>query len=340
VTLMTREDGCADDGGRETLEFDHQHVETSKNRSPGKMKVDPAFEVLSLTAQEFLQAQGITSALNFMANNANELAPAWIKWNEGAFKTTKATSDLRCWKRKVHHRWSSSSTKEGAVPRSNQFAEVLFIQKPVAEAAVPTVEVAPALRVLESEAREFLIAQGITTAEAFLSTKTVTMVNALMDWRALAKKEPLSFNATKQVISKWQRCLRELQSNMSGQPLVEQDDTLKTLSLKLRHFLSSQGIATAEAFLSTNETTIVNALIVWRKRWDSSEGSTRAASDCISKWKRVLRERQSSMSGEPLVELDAELKTLTPIARRFLSLQGIATAEAFSRPTKLQLRMH
>jgi hypothetical protein len=58
------------------------------------MEVDPAFVVLSPTAQEFLQAQGITSALNFIAINANEMAPAWVEWNAGAFKTNKATGDL------------------------------------------------------------------------------------------------------------------------------------------------------------------------------------------------------------------------------------------------------
>jgi hypothetical protein len=66
---------------------------------------------LNPTAQKFLQAQGITSALNFMATNASELPSVWVEWNEGAFKTGKATSELCCWKRKMQHRWFSSSAK-------------------------------------------------------------------------------------------------------------------------------------------------------------------------------------------------------------------------------------
>jgi hypothetical protein len=124
-----------------------------KSRNLGKMSVDPAFVVLSLTAQIFLQAQGITSVLDFMAANANELAPAWIEWNEGAFTTTKATADLHCWKREVQHEWSSNSTKKGATPRSNHVAGALLTQKPVAEVEAPTVEVAPELFDLKSTGR-------------------------------------------------------------------------------------------------------------------------------------------------------------------------------------------
>jgi hypothetical protein len=96
-----------------------------------------------------------------------------------------------------------------------------------------------------------------------------------------------------------------------------------------RRFLSSQGIATAEAFLSTHTATTANALMDWRKQQDSSECSIAVAQGCIYYWKAKLREQQSSMSGESLVGLDAELKELSPMARQFLSSQGIAAAEAF-----------
>jgi hypothetical protein len=155
-----------DDGRGETLASDGKHFETSKDRNLGMMEVDPGFVVLSPTAQEFLQAQGITSALNFIAINANDLAPAWVEWNKGAFTTNKATTDLQCWKRKVQNQWSSNSTKEGATSGSTHVPGALLSQRPVTQTRAPTVEVVPALRVLESEAREFLIAQGIATAEA------------------------------------------------------------------------------------------------------------------------------------------------------------------------------
>jgi hypothetical protein len=230
------------------LASDGQNVETSKNRSIDKMKVDPAFVVLSPRAQEFLQAQGIASALNFIAINANDLAPAWIEWNEGAFKTNKAISDLQCWKRKVRYQWSSSSAKGAtpplsnhavteavlkqssvaeaeaptvevvpalrfleSAPLSNHVTEAVLKQSSVAEALAPIIEVVPALRVLGSEAREFLIAQGIATVEAFLSTKSRTMADALMDWRARSKKEPSSFIVAQNCIYKWKRRLRDRQ---------------------------------------------------------------------------------------------------------------------------------
>jgi hypothetical protein len=168
-----------DDSRGETLASDGKYFETSKNRNLGMMEVDPAFMVLSPTAQEFLQAQGIASALNFIAINANDLAPAWVEWNAGTLKTNKATADLQCWKRKVRHQWSSNSTKQGATPLSNHVTEAVLSQRPVAEEVAPTIELLPFLRFLESETRECLIAQGIATTEAFLSTKSRAMADAL-----------------------------------------------------------------------------------------------------------------------------------------------------------------
>jgi hypothetical protein len=384
-----------DDGRRETLASGGKNFEISKNRNLSIMEVDPAFVVLSPTAQEFLQAQGITSALTFMAINANDLAPAWIEWNEGTLKTKKATMDLQCWKRRVQHQWSSSSTKEGATPLSNHVAGALLSQRPVAEevaptveavpalrflesappssyvteavlkqssdaeveaptvevvpalrslesappsnhvaeavlkqssvaeAEAPTVEVVPALRFLESEAREFLFTQGIRTAEAFLSTKTGAMADALMDWRARSKKEPLSLVTVKNRINKWKRSVREHQSSMSGEPLVELDADLKTLSSMARHFLSSQGIATVETFLLTKSATMVNAMMDWRNQWDSGENSIKMARDRICRWKtsvRVLQSSRQDASGALVPELDV----LSPTGQPFLSMQSIS----------------
>jgi hypothetical protein len=96
-----------------------------------------------------------------------------------------------------------------------------------------------------------------------------------------------------------------------------------------RQFLSSQGIATAEAFLSANTATTANALMDWRKQWESREYSMASAQACIYQWKHRLRQLQPSIPREPLIEQDAELQNLSPMARQFLSSQGIATAEAF-----------
>jgi GH18 family chitinase len=116
------------DSRRETLASDDcRNVETSKNRNPVTTKADPAFVVLSPTAQEFLQAQEITSALNFTATNTKELAPAWIEWSgEGASKTNgKAMSEIQCWKREVRYQVSAAAlNSQGEVPDSH--AEVGF----------------------------------------------------------------------------------------------------------------------------------------------------------------------------------------------------------------------
>jgi chitodextrinase len=53
------------------------------------------------------------------------------------------------------------------------------------------------------------------------------------------------------------------------------------------------------------------ALMEWRNQCESSECSFVVARQCSYEWKEWLRERQSSMSGEFLVELPAELKTET-----------------------------
>jgi hypothetical protein len=254
---------------------DGQKVEASpESRNPGKMKVDPAFEDLSSTAQEFLQAQGITSALHFVLASTNGLTQAWIEWNKGAFKTDKARSDVRLWKRKVRGRWCSSSTKERAGDAVDN--------------SPPTVEVVPALQVYESEARDFLIAQGIASTEAFLLTKTDTLANALMQWRDQSQKAALGFGSALNLIYRWKRNSREL----SGQLLIEQDAEFQTLSTMARRFLSSQNIATAEAFLSMNVNATANALMDWRKQRDSSECTIVQARWCISNWRLRMRERQ------------------------------------------------
>jgi hypothetical protein len=77
-------------------------------------------------------------------------------------------------------------------------------------------------------------------------------------------------------------------------PLVELDAELKTLSSMARHFLSSQGLATAEAFLSTNTAMTANALMDWRKQCDFSECATKTDRFCICSWKKKLRQVQSS----------------------------------------------
>jgi hypothetical protein len=58
VSRASNNNNDDDDGRLKTLESENQKDETSKNRNPGKMKVDPAFKVLNPTIQEFLQAQG------------------------------------------------------------------------------------------------------------------------------------------------------------------------------------------------------------------------------------------------------------------------------------------
>jgi hypothetical protein len=319
--------GTSNDGRRETLASDGQNAETSKNRNPDTKKVDPAFDVLTPTAQEFLQAQGITSASNFVASNANQLAPAWAEWSGGALKTSKAKADVQCWKRKVRRQWFGSPTKKGATTLSHHVAGAELSQRPVfADAVAPTVEVFPSL---ELGAREFLLAQGITTAEVFLSTKSATITDALMDWRNQWDSSECSIDTARACIYKWKKMLREGQSSMPGQPIVELDAGLTNLSPMARQFLSSQGTATAKAFLSTNTTMLANAFMDWRKQWDSCECSISVARRRICSWKQKLRQLKSSMPGEPLVELDAALKTLSSMACEFLIAQGITTAEAF-----------
>jgi hypothetical protein len=99
-------------------------------------------------------------------------------------------TEVCCKGRTAYCRSSPALRVLESAPLSNHVTEAVLKQSSVAEAIAPTIEVAPALRVLESEAREFLIAQGIRTVEAFLSTRSETMADALIDWRAQSKKEP------------------------------------------------------------------------------------------------------------------------------------------------------
>ena len=289
----TSNDG-SDDSRCEKMAPDCQKVETSpESRNPGKTQVDPAFEDLSSPVQEFLQAQGITSAMNFMATNATELAPAWIEWNKGAFKTSnngKAKSDVLCWKRKVRDRWYSNSTKEEATPH-----------------------LAPVPRINESDASVFLIAQGIASSgEAFLLAETEPMANALVERIEQTRNEQSGFIGARMLIKRWKRKSREQKTSIWGQPLAQLDTEFQTLSPTAKRFLASQGIATAEAFLSMNITETVNALMTWRNQEDRGECSISAARQCIYIWKKRLRERQSSQQ-EASRELDHESYVLSSI---------------------------
>jgi hypothetical protein len=178
----------------------------------------------------------------------------------------------------------------------------------------PLVELDADLKTLSLTARQFLSSQGIATAEAFLSTKSATVADALMDWRKRWDSNACSIASARVCIYEWKKRLRERQSSMSGEPLAELDADLKTLRPMARRFLSSQGIATAEIFLSTNSPTMVNALMDWRKRWDSREYSMASAQACIYQWKHILRQLKPSMPKEPLIEQDAELQNLSPMA--------------------------
>jgi hypothetical protein len=270
-----------------------QKVETASpetSRNPGKTKVDSAFEDLSPTAHKFLQAQGITSALNLMATNASGLAPAWVEWNKGAFKTNRAKSDLRDWKHKVRDRWYSSSTKEDAAP-----------------------QLASVLRLRESDVSEFLIAQGIASEVAFLLSRTETMANALVEWIGRTKNKQLGFVGARRLINIWKRKAREQTTSIWGQPLVELDAEFQTLSSMAIRFLSSQGIATAEAFLSMNVNATANVLMDWRKQGGSSECTIAAARSCIYNWKIALREHRQSSRQEASRELAPELDVLSSI---------------------------
>jgi hypothetical protein len=112
------------------------------------------------------------------------------------------------------------------------------------------------------------------------------MANALMDWRWRYDSRECSVESARARIYRWTKELHQLQPIIPEEPRVELDADLETLSSMARQSLSSQGIATAEDFLSTKSATMANALRDWRNLWESSECTIKQAKACIYHWKK------------------------------------------------------
>jgi hypothetical protein len=104
---------------------------------------------------------------------------------------------------------------------------------------------------------------------------------------------------------------------------------MHVLKSEAREFLIAQDTAYEENFLSATSAAMVDAMMDWRAQVNKERLSIATAQKRLYRWKRSLREQQSSMQEEPFGELDADLKKLSQMARDFLSSQGITTAECF-----------
>jgi hypothetical protein len=153
-----------------------------------------------------------------------------------------------------------------------------------------------------------------------------------MDWRKRCDSSECSIKMARECIYGWKRILRQLQPNIPEDPLIEQDAELQNLSPMARQFLSSQGFATAEEFLSTKSAAMTDALMDWRKRRDSSECSIKMARECIYGWKRKLRQLQPSTPEEPLTEQDAQFQEHTAGAEE---MHGVLSHRVSATPPAL-----
>jgi hypothetical protein len=282
--LWDSNDECSIMAARACISFWKKRLSDRRSSISGgpPVELDAELKTLSLKARQFLSSQGIATAEAFLSSDTATTVNALMDWRKrGDLSKCSAQACITEWKRSLRERRE------------------------------PLIEVDDELKTLSRQARSFLLSQGITTAEAFLSTNTTTTANELMDWRKQSGARECSLKLAKHSIYKWKRSLPERHSIMPVEPLEERDtDELKKLSKKARDFLSSQGITTAEGFLSTNTNTTGDALLNWRKRCDSKyECSVATARHCIAQWKRELRNHLSRTPREPLIELAAELKT-------------------------------
>jgi hypothetical protein len=175
------------------------------------------------------------------------------------------------------------------------------------------VQVDPALSVLSRTARKFLQVVGITSALDFIKTmettdtadpltlkwvewnqgafKTKQAVHTLQEWKRLVRQKLLDSTAASAILKVCQH---------QQQPLATVDAGLQTLGREANRFLSSQGITTAEAFLSAETTRTAKALMEWINLSESTVTPTLTLTDSdsyslpraknrINDWKRKLR---------------------------------------------------
>jgi hypothetical protein len=184
--------------------------------SASKTYVNRAFVDLSLTAQLFLQAQGITSALkllktltpvarSFLSSQGIAAAEAFLSTN-----TATTASGLVDWRKRAcpkDYSIRAAQTLINTWHRGLRKGRSCMSEEPLVERNA-------GLKAFRPMAHPFLSSQGITTTKAFLLVNTTTMVSALVDWRNRWDSSECSFSAARKSISQWKVRLRELRSSL------------------------------------------------------------------------------------------------------------------------------
>jgi hypothetical protein len=102
------------------------------------------------------------------------------------------------------------------------------------------------------------------------------------------------------------------------------DPLLYLLGPLARRLLVSQGIATVDAFLTSENRPMAIALLELRKREKLEERANGTLTNDLRNWKREVQQRQETRREKP-VGLHIAFEVFDPIVRSFLASQSIAT---------------
>lgn len=257
-----------------------------------KVQVD-AFQALPSFARRFLPTQGIATPEEFLETNVTTMANALMnwriknQWNLSECSFINAQYCIYKWKSTLRGHLVSQEASQ-AVTTSTTPSTVCLNET--------SGHLDEELSNLSSLARRFLLSQGITTAKAFLAPGTKKTAEALMKWRPTSDPCECSIKNCREAVLQWKRDLHQRRHNHSGQEVRKVNTDLNHLDLVAKVFLSSQGIANAEAFRWAEIDTLTNALVRWRKREKMAPLESGAARKMILKWKK---ESQSVKPSKP-----------------------------------------
>jgi hypothetical protein len=253
---------------------------------------DVLFEALPSDARRFLPTHGITTPEEFLETNVPTIAKALMNWR---IKNRSDLSDSFISAQYCIYKWKSKLRDHLASQEASQAVTATTTPKTACLNQSPG-SLDEELSNLNSLAQQFLPSQGITTAKAFLATGTKATAEALMQWRTKSEPCGCSIKDCREAILGWKRDLYERRHNHSGHELRKVDADLNHLSFMARGFLSSQGIANAAAFRSTEADTLTNALGRWREREKMLPLALGAARTMILKWKKESQPVEPSKS--------------------------------------------
>jgi hypothetical protein len=212
--------------------------------------------------------------------------------------------------RRVHvvHRKNTHSAADTQVPESSvekeptrkkRAANAISFVDPLAKtylAPINTVAEDPLLYLLGPLVRRFLLSQGITIVDTFLTSENKPMAIALIQWRKREKLEERAYNTVMNELRNWKREVQQRQETRKEKP-VGLHIAFEVFDPTVPSFLASQSIATPSDLRLGHRATLARFFINWRKEKGMKEIPLSSAKRGISMWKESVERQSMGLAG-------------------------------------------